>query len=166
MSNLLNLIAISNLSNLSPMLNSGKPMFNAYLITMSNLSNSSAMSNLSNSSPMSNSGKPTFNAHISNNTKSFKYWDSVFGHVNLSVFRYQMFYKDGSLLPILPKSYDCEPCSLAKSIHYVRSQSTSPSRASKPLELIHLDLSVKAPVPSLGGSYYYLTFIDDYTCYT
>ena len=145
----------------SPMSNSGTPTLSA----MSNLSNSSTMPNLSNSSPMSKSGKPTFNAYISNSTtaKSFEHWHSAFGHVNSSVFRHQTFYEDGSLLPIPPKSYDCEPCSLAKSTHHVPSQSTS--RASKPLELIHSDLSGKAPVPSLGGSYYYLTFIDDFTRY-
>ena len=177
---------MSNLSNSSPMLNSckttfndysspmmncGKLTFNAYLSAISTLSNSSPMSNsgtptlstISNPSPMSNSGKPTFNAYILNNTESFEHWHSAFGHVNSSVFRHQTFYEDGSLLHIPPKSYDCSSCSLAKSTHHVPSQSTS--HASKPLELIYSDLSGKVPVLSLGGFYYYLTFVDDFTHY-
>ena len=171
---------LSNLAfnaNLHPMTNSGKTTFNDHSSPMTNsgkttfndhsshMTNSGKTTFNDHSSPMTNSGKPTFNTYISTSTtmKSFEHWHSAFGHVNSSVFQHQTFYEDGSLLPIPLKSYDCEPCSLAKSTHHVPSQSTS--RASKPLELIHSDLSGKAPVPSLGGSYYYLTFIDDFTYY-
>ena len=44
--------------------------------------------------------------------------------------------------------------------------SRSTTRASKPLELIHSDLSGKAAVPSLGGSFYCLSLIDDCTRFT
>ena len=95
-------------------------------------------------------------------SKSFEHWHAAFGYINSSVFKHQVYYEDGLLLPSLPQKYDCEVCSLTKSTHDVPSAATT-IHASIPLELIHSDLSEKVAVPSLGGSYYYLTFIDDYT---
>lgn len=40
---------------------------------------------------------------------------------------------------------------------------TSKSRSSNRLELVHSDLSGKMPVVSKGGSWYYMTFIENYT---
>ena len=37
------------------------------------------------------------------------------------------------------------------------------NRSKKPFELIYSDLSGKQTTPSYGNSYYYITFIDDYT---
>ena len=95
-------------------------------------------------------------------TKSFEHWHAAFGHVNSSVFKHQVYYEDGSLLPSPLQKYDCEVCSLAKSTHHIPSAATI-IRASIPLELIHSDLSGRIAVPSLGGSFYYLSIIDDYT---
>ena len=36
-------------------------------------------------------------------------------------------------------------------------------RAKAPLEILHLDLCEPMQTPSIGGSHYVLTFIDDYT---
>ena len=40
------------------------------------------------------------------------------------------------------------------------------SKSTKPLELVHSDVSGKMNTPSLGEGEYFLTFIDDYTHYT
>ena len=71
-------------------------------------------------------------------------------------------YEDGHLLSRLPSIPQCEPCIVSKSIHHVPKQ-LSHDRTSHAFELIHSDLSGIAPVPSLGGSQYYMAFIDDYT---
>ena len=94
-------------------------------------------------------------------SKSFEHWYAAFGHINSSVFKHQVYYKDGFLLPSPPQKYDCEVYLLAKSTHHVPSAATTIG-ASTPLELIHSDLSGKMAVPLLGGSYYYLSLIDDY----
>ena len=69
-------------------------------------------------------------------------------------------YEDGEILPNFIK-YNCQPCLLSKSIHHPPEPSLT--RATKPLEHIFLDLSGKAPIPLLGESFYYITFIDDFT---
>jgi hypothetical protein len=53
----------------------------------------------------------------------------------------------------------CEPC-LAGKMHSNPFPST-PSRASKPLELVHMDLHGPLPVATREGYRYWLTFIDD-----
>ena len=68
-------------------------------------------------------------------------------------------YEDGEILLNFMK-YNCQPCLLLKSVHHPSEPSFT--RAIKPLECIFLDLSEKAPILSLGGSFYYITFIDDF----
>ena len=83
-------------------------------------------------------------------SKSFEHWHAAFGYINSSIFKHQVYYEDGSLLPSALQKYDCEVCSLAKSTHHVPSAATT-IRASIPLELIHSDLSGKIVVSSLGS---------------
>ena len=55
----------------------------------------------------------------------------------------------------------CEPCLAGKQGRV--SFGHSEHKASKPLELLHMDLMGPMPVPSLGGSLYLATFLDDYS---
>ncbi|KAI3784421.1 hypothetical protein L1987_43520 [Smallanthus sonchifolius] len=55
----------------------------------------------------------------------------------------------------------CEPCVLGKKkVSFVK---TGKALKAQKLELIHSDVFGPTPVPSLGGSRYYVTFIDDAT---
>ena len=64
---------------------------------------------------------------------------------------------------------DCEICAATKLIR--TSFHSNPKRASKPLELVHTDISGPMRVPSLiNGHRYVINFVDDYSrlivCYT
>ena len=55
---------------------------------------------------------------------------------------------------------NCEICVLSK--HKRDSFPTSSSRAKEPLALVHTDICGPMQTLSIGGSFYFLTFIDDY----
>ena len=57
----------------------------------------------------------------------------------------------------------CEPCLAGK----MRSNPfpSSPSRSTKPIELVHSDLHGPLSVPTREGYHYWITFIDDATSY-
>src|SRR5258705_1649467 len=93
------------------------------------------------------------------NLTAYSHWHKAFGHIDTFA-RNKSFYEDGEILPNFIK-YNCQPCLLSKSVHYPPEPSLT--RATKPLERIFLDLSGKAPIPSLGRSFYYISFIDDFT---
>src|SRR5258706_9899112 len=90
---------------------------------------------------------------------AYSHWHKAFGHVDTFAWN-KSFYEDGEILPNFIK-YNCQPCLLSKSVHHLPEPSLT--RATKPLERIFSDLSGKAPIPSLGGSFYYISFIDDFT---
>ena len=92
-------------------------------------------------------------------TTTYSHWHKAFGYVDTFVWN-KSFYEDGEILPNFIK-YNCQPCLLSKSVHHPPKPSLT--RAIKPLVCIFSDLSRKAPIPSLGGSFYYVTFIDDFT---
>ena len=58
----------------------------------------------------------------------------------------------------------CQACVDGK-LHRSQFPTTGGKRAKEPLELIHSDVCGKIQTPSLGGGYYFLTFIDDSTRY-
>ena len=93
---------------------------------------------------------------------TYSHWHKAFGHVDTFA-RNKSLYEDGEILLNFIK-YNCQPCLLSKSVHHPPESSLT--RATKPLERIFSDLSKKTPIPSLGGSYYYITFIDDFLCFT
>ena len=55
----------------------------------------------------------------------------------------------------------CEPCISAKQTRLPSPQSASDS--SQPLQLLHMDLCGPMPVQSVGGSQYFITFLDDFS---
>jgi hypothetical protein len=66
-------------------------------------------------------------------------------------------------LPLLPRIQPvCEPCLMGKQ-HRHNIPKTRTSSSSRPLELVHSDLCGPFPKPSMTGSRYMLTFIDDYS---
>ena len=66
------------------------------------------------------------------------------------------------LPPIEASLSPCESCILAK--HHRESFPKGMSyRAKVPLEIVHSDICGPMKMPSLGGSIYFLTFIDDFT---
>ena len=91
-------------------------------------------------------------------------WHRRLGHYNHDHVR-QLHTKDmvtGMKLVSKSKSDPiCEPC-LAGKMH-ANPFPTSDSRASKPLELVHMDLKGPITVTSLGGYHYWVTFVDDST---
>jgi transposase InsO family protein len=58
----------------------------------------------------------------------------------------------------------CDACTLGKQHRQPFNASTSFTH--KPLELLHTDLCGPMPVPSHGGSLYFMTILDDYTGYS
>ena len=75
----------------------------------------------------------------------------------------KMLVKDG-MIPELKtvEHHQCESCILGKQKRVSFSNASRELKAEK-LELVHTDVWGPAPVPSLGGSRYYVTFIDDST---
>src|SRR5258706_947006 len=103
--------------------------------------------------------KPNAEPKPSTDLTAYSHWHKAFGHVDTFA-RNKSFYEDGEILLNFIK-YNCQPCLLSKSVHHPPEPSLT--RATKPLERIFSDLSGKAPIPSLGGSFYYISFIDDFT---
>jgi transposase InsO family protein len=59
----------------------------------------------------------------------------------------------------------CEGCIMGKQ-HRTKYPSGVAKRATEPFELVHSDVCGPMSVNSIGGSRYFVTFIDDYTRYT
>ena len=59
----------------------------------------------------------------------------------------------------------CEACTKGKQ-HRCPYPKSADYRASEPFELVHIDVCGPMPVPSFGGSRYFVTFIDDYSRHT
>ena len=91
----------------------------------------------------------------------YSHQHKAFGYVDSFVWN-TSFYKDRGILLNLRK-YNYQPCFLLKSIYHPPKPSLT--RATKSLKCIFSDLPAKAPILLLGGSFYYITFIDDFTCF-
>lgn len=66
------------------------------------------------------------------------------------------------LPPIKEPASTCECCILGKQHHESFPKGVT-YRAKKPLELVHTDFFGAMRTQSIGGSCYFLTFIDDYS---
>jgi len=92
-------------------------------------------------------------------------WHYRLGHLSLNTMKHmQSSHLVTSFSSPLGPIDICEECIYGKSTHQRFPHSSTTS--SYPLQLIHSDLCGPMPVPSLTGSLYFLTFIDDYTKYT
>ena len=63
------------------------------------------------------------------------------------------------LINIVESCDKCEACILSKQ-HKLPFNSRNSKRAMSPLELVHIDLVGPMQVTSIGGSTYFMTFID------
>ena len=61
--------------------------------------------------------------------------------------------------------YSCEGCAMGKQ-HCQPFPKKSQHKSSKPWELIHSDMCGPMSVPSVGGSRFFVTYIDDFSRYT
>jgi hypothetical protein len=90
-------------------------------------------------------------------------WHLRYGHLNFKALcllqRNEMV---KGLPPIQAPISSCESCILGKQ-HRLSFPKEKSYRAWAPLEIVHTDLCGPMKTPSLGGSIYFLTFIDDYS---
>ena len=93
-------------------------------------------------------------------------WHERMGHLNYSSLvaleRQEMVM---GLPSIRESAQICEACMLGKQ-HRIAFPTNTTRRATKPLELVHSDVCGPMKTTSLGGSRYFLTFIDDFSRHT
>ena len=92
------------------------------------------------------------------NAATFQEWHERLGHISPTSYKHL---PSSFGLPPLPTTFSCSTCDLSKSQKTSRPSITY--KPSKPLLLIHSDLSGKFSIPSLSKAYYYITFIDDHS---
>ena len=90
-------------------------------------------------------------------------WHMRFGHLNYRSLKERAESKMVKDLPkIIEKQKECEECIYAK--HNKKSFPKGEAwRASELLELVHMDLCGPMNTTSLGGSKYFMLFIDDFS---
>jgi len=93
-------------------------------------------------------------------------WHARFGHVNYGSLMALQKLKMVDALPILetPPRHVCEGCILGK-MHRQAFKKDGVVRAVRKLQLIHSDVCGPMRTQSLGGHWYFVTFIDDYSRY-
>ncbi|CAL5387066.1 unnamed protein product [Camellia sinensis] len=92
----------------------------------------------------------------------FHLWHCRLGHI--SVNRLRSLVSSGQLGHVIPDNFDCIPCQLAKQPALSFNKSTSVSLA--PFDLIHSDIWGPSPTTTMGGSRYFVVFIDDFSRFT
>ena len=98
--------------------------------------------------------------------KSLSLWHLRFGHLNLDDVKKLSSQNMVEGMPdvvLKPVDADCEGCALGKQTRYPFPKNPSGKRTTEVLELVHSDVCGPMSVPSVGGSSYYVTFIDDFT---
>ena len=93
---------------------------------------------------------------------SLALWHSCLGHASSS--QVQQLASKGLLGSVSKKIFDCTSCQLGKQL--VLSFNNSESISNSIFELIHSDIWEPFPVASIGGSQYFVVFIDDYSRYS
>lgn len=92
----------------------------------------------------------------------FGIWHSRLGHVSLSRLRFLI--SKGVLGSTINEHLDCQSCQLAK--QHALSFHKSTSVTSAPFDLVHSDIWGPAPTATMGGSRYFVIFVDDFSRYT
>ena len=95
-------------------------------------------------------------------TSSPDLWHARLGHPSLS--RLQLLASQGHLGSVQFSKFDCTSCHFGKQTKLPFNKSDSFSSA--PFDLIHSDIWGPAPVPTEGGSKYFVIFVDDFSRYT
>ena len=93
---------------------------------------------------------------------SMQLWHGRLAHSSIGKMRPLM--SQGHLGSVTNESFNCTSCQTAKqpALSFNKSNSLSAS----PFDLVHSDIWGPAPTPSMGGSRYFVLFIDDYSRYT
>ena len=90
-------------------------------------------------------------------------WHFRYGHLNFGGLKLLHMKKMVKGLPLIEKPERiCEGCILGKQ-HRESFPISKSHRARAPLEIVHSDICGQMQTPSIGGSSYFLTFIDDFT---
>ena len=110
---------------------------------------------------------PEEHVNIAMDESSLKLWHYRFGHLGMENI---MKLVNDKLVEGMDNATDltsviCEACIMGKQ-HRCPYPKGSAERATEPFQLIHSDVCGPMSTTSLGGSRYYVTFIDDYTRYT
>ena len=93
---------------------------------------------------------------------SLALWHSLLGHASSS--RVQQLASKGLLGSVSKDNFDCTSCQLGKQPALLFNNSESISNSN--FELIHSDVWGPSHIASIGGSRYFVIFIDDYSCYS
>ena len=93
---------------------------------------------------------------------SLALWHSRLNHAPSS--RVQQLASKGLLGSMSKDNFDCTSCQLEKQPVFPFNNSESISNSI--FELIHFDVWVPSPVTNIGGSRYFIVFIDDYSRYS
>jgi transposase InsO family protein len=93
---------------------------------------------------------------------SIELWHSRLGHVSLP--RIQTLVSRGLLGSVSSSPFDCMSCQLGK--QPALPFNNSESIASATFDLIHSDVWGPSPVPTVGGSRYFVIFVNDFSRYT
>ena len=109
----------------------------------------------------SSASKPSACINSKPNALAYLDWHKAFSHVDTFA-QNKSLYEDSEILPNFIK-YNCQPCLLSKSVHHPPEPSLT--KATKPLERIFSNLFRKTPIPSLGRSFYYITFIHHFSLF-
>ena len=95
-------------------------------------------------------------------TSSPDLWHARFGHPSLS--RLQLLASQGHLGSVQFQKFHCTSCHFGKQTKLPFNKSDSFS--STPFDLIHSDIWGPAPIPTKGGSKYFVIFVNDFSQYT
>ncbi|KAI1001170.1 hypothetical protein K3495_g7031 [Podosphaera aphanis] len=102
---------------------------------------------------------------IHNAFMTYEFWHQALCHAApASIVKTGKLIQESNLIPDCPQDFHCEACSLAKSHH--NKPQASLSRAQERGEYLHPDLCGPFPIPSIGNTLYYISFVDDATRYT
>jgi Reverse transcriptase (RNA-dependent DNA polymerase)/gag-polypeptide of LTR copia-type/Integrase core domain/GAG-pre-integrase domain len=103
---------------------------------------------------------------LESNLTELELWHKRMGHLNFTNLRDCKIggEVEGLSFGAEDTHHDCEACILGKA-HKIPFPTEGGTRATKPLELIHSDVWGPAPVNSIGGKRYFVSFIDDFSRY-
>lgn len=100
---------------------------------------------------------------LASSAASFPLWHNHLGHLPLN--KKKLLVSCGCLGNIsVTNNSDCFGCRFGKQ-HALPYNKSSPITHA-PFDLVHSDIWGHVSQPTNGGSFYYVPFIDDFTCYT
>ena len=95
-------------------------------------------------------------------SSSLALWHSRLGYASIS--RVKQLVSKSLLGSVSNKSFDCIPCQFGKQTALPFNNSVSHALSS--FDLIHSDVWGPSPISTLGGSRYFVIFVDDFSRYT